>query len=111
MVVLDHYGHHGGMHTLPFTTRTGRAASYNGGCLGISSPCVFLQTLILLWRPELDGPRHELEFEKSNMTSKLLEPLHARMNPLLVCNLYNTMYEVFDVYWFVSFGACDDFVT
>ena len=27
MTVLDHYGHHGGMHTLPLTTRTGGATS------------------------------------------------------------------------------------
>ena len=27
MTVLDRYGHHGGMHTLPLTTRIGRATS------------------------------------------------------------------------------------
>ena len=48
-------------------------------------------------RPELDGQRHELGLEKSNMTSKLLEASHAWMNLLLVCNLYNTLYEVSDV--------------
>ena len=27
MAVVDHYDHHGGMHTLPLTTRTGQATS------------------------------------------------------------------------------------
>ena len=40
---------------------------------------------------ELGGKRHELGFEKSNMTSKLLEHLHDRMNSLLVYNLYNAL--------------------
>ena len=74
----------------------------------LALPCVLLQTVILIWRPEFYGQRRELGFEKSNMTSKLLESLHARMNSLLVLNLYNTLYEVSDMYWFVSFGACDD---
>ena len=73
--------------------------------LGLALPCVFLQTLILLWQPELDGQRHELGFEKFNMTSKLLKPLHATMNSLLVYNLYNALYEVSDVYLFMFFGT------
>ena len=64
MAVLDHYGHHGGMHTLPLTTRRLRLEF----ALGLALPCVFLQTFILLWRPELDGLRHELGTGKSNMT-------------------------------------------
>ena len=38
MAVLDHYSHHGSMHTLPLSTRIGRATSWAEGCLGISSP-------------------------------------------------------------------------
>ena len=78
--------------------------------LGLALPCVFLQTLILLWRPELDGQQHELGIGKSNMIFYLLESLHARINSLLVCNLYNALYEVTDVYWFMFFGTCYDVV-
>ena len=66
--------------------------------LGISSPMCNPPNLDIYWRPEQDGQWHELGFEKSNMISKLLESLHARMNSLLVCNLYNALYEVSDVY-------------
>ena len=90
IAVFDHYGHHGGMHTLLLTT--------SEVALGLALRCVFLQTLILLWRPQLDGQRHELGIGMSNMTFYLLELLHAKMNSLLVCNLYNALYEVSDVY-------------
>ena len=78
--------------------------------LGVALPCVFLQTFILLWQPELDEQRHESGIGNSNMISLALEPLHVRMNSLLVCNLYNTLYEVTDVYWFVLFGSYYDVV-
>ena len=109
MAVLDHYDHHGGMNNLHLTTRTEQRLRLEVA-LGLALPCVFLQTLILLWRPELDGQRHELGIGKSNMKFCLLEPLLARMNSLLVCNLYNALYEVSDVYWFMSFGTCYDVV-
>ena len=38
MAVVDHYGHHGYMHTLPLKSQIGWATSKVGGCLGISSP-------------------------------------------------------------------------
>ena len=78
--------------------------------MGLALPCVFLQTLVTLWQPEQDGQRHELENRKVEYELKFLEPLHARMNSLLVCNLYNALYEVSNVYWFMFFGTCNDVV-
>ena len=76
--------------------------------MGLALPCVFLQNLVILWQLELDGQRNKLGFEKLNMISKLLERLYGRMNSFLVCNLYNALYEVTDMYWFMFFGACYD---
>ena len=101
MAVLDYYSHHGSMHTLPLTTRTGRATSQVGGCLGISSPMCILPNFDITLATQTRWATTWVGIWKSNMTSKLLEPLHARMNSLLVCNLNNKLYEVSDVYWFV----------
>ena len=70
--------------------------------LELALPCVFLQTLVTLWWPKQDGQRHELGNQKIEYVLKFLEPLHARMNSLLLCNLYNALYEVSDVYWLCS---------
>ena len=86
------------MHTLLLTTEQDGQRLRLEVTLGLALPCIFLQTLVLLWRLELDGQRHELEIGKSNIIFYLLQHLHSRMNSLLVCNLYNTLYEVFDVY-------------
>ena len=61
MAVLDHCGHHGGMHTLSMTTRTGRTSLRSEVALGLALPCVFLQILVTLWGLEQDGQQHELE--------------------------------------------------
>ena len=111
MTVLDHYGHHGCMHTLSLTTRTGRATSEVGDCLGISSLMCIPPNFEITLATRTRRATTWVGIWKSNMTSKLLESVHVRMNSLLVCNLYNTLYEVSNVYWFVSFGACDDVVT
>ena len=78
--------------------------------LRLALPCVFLQILVTLLRPEQDEQRHELENWKVEYELKPLEPLHLRMNSLLVCNLYNALYEVYDVYLFMFLGTCYDFV-
>ena len=88
MAVLDHYGHHRGMHTLPLMTRTGRATSQAGGCLRISSPkCIPPKGLefFLLNDPNRTGYVTSWD----DLVINVLEPLHARINTLLVFNLFN----------------------
>ena len=33
--------------------------------------------------------------------------MYYKMNSLLVCNLYNALYEVCDVHWIMIFGTCN----
>ena len=79
--------------------------------MGLALPFVFLQIMVILWQPELDGQRRELVFENSNMTYKLLESLHDRINLVLVGILYNALYKVSDVCLFMLFQTCNDVVT
>ena len=69
----------------PLTTRIGRATSQVGGCLGISSPkCIPPKGLDLC----LNDPNRTGNVTTWNyLIMNVLEPMHARINTLLVFNL------------------------
>ena len=100
MAVVDHYDHHGGMHTLHLTTRTGRATSEVGGCIRISSPKSIPQPKkkkkIDLYLNDSNRMGYVTSWDY--LVIYVLKPLHARMNTLLVFNLFNILYEVSEVY-------------